>query len=171
MQSRWSGWRSLRNSPTWSFLNNWIRQKWGAHTLEQVRTVAVEQWLHDLQLASRTKVHIRNVMHVLFECAARWEFTQNNPITRVRQGGSRQADPDILTPAEFQALLKAITDTRVRVMVVLAGCLGLSRSELAGLKWEDFDWADAVLTVQRGVVNNHVGNTKTLARQKPVPLD
>lgn len=25
-------------------------------------------------------------------------------------------------------------------------------------------------TVQRGVVNNHVGNTKTLARRKPVPL-
>jgi integrase len=67
-------------------------------------------------------------------------------------------------------LLKAITDDRVRTMVILAGCLGLSRSELTGLKWEDFNWADAVLTVQRGVVNNHVGNTKTLARQKPVPL-
>src|SRR5271165_1499600 len=55
-------------------------------------------------------------------------------------------------------------------MVILAGCLGLSRSELTGLQWGDFDWPDAVLTVQRGVVNNHVGNTKTLARQKPLPL-
>jgi integrase len=153
-----------------SFLRNWIRPKWGGHRLEKVRTMAVEQWLRDLQLAPRTKVHIRNVMHVLFECAGRWELIQNNPITRVRQGGNRRADPNILTPAEFQALLKAITDDRVRTMVILAGCLGLSRSELTGLKWEDFNWTDAVLTVQRGVVNNHVGNTKTLARQKPVPL-
>jgi integrase len=55
-------------------------------------------------------------------------------------------------------------------MVTLAGCLGLSRSELAGLQWGDFNWTDATLTVRRGVVNNHIGNTKTLARQKPVPL-
>jgi integrase len=153
-----------------SFLKNWIRPKWGAHRLEQVHTMAVEQWLRDLQLAPRTKVHIRNVMHVLFECAGRWEFLHNNPITRVRQGGSRRADPDILTPAEFQALLKAITNDRVRTMVTLAGCIGLSRSEFTGLKWGDFDWTDAVLTVQRGVVNNHVGKPKTLARRKPVPL-
>ena len=132
--------------------------------------MAVEKWLRELTLAPRTKVHIRNVMHVLFECAARWEFVQNNPITRVRQGGCRQADPDILTPAEFQALLTAITDERVRTMVTLAGCLGLSRSELTGLRWSDFGWTEAVLTVQRGVVNNHVGKPKTLARGKPVPL-
>jgi integrase len=153
-----------------TFLKNWVRQKWSEHTLNQVKTMCVEQWLRDLPLAPRTKVHIRNVMHVLFECAARWEFIRTNPITRVRQGGSRRIDPEILNPAEFQALLKAITNERVRTMVILAGCLGLTRSELTGLKWGDFDWADAVLTVQRGVVNNHVGNPKTLARRKPVPL-
>jgi integrase len=153
-----------------SFLKNWVRPKWKGHTLEQVRPMAVEKWLRELPLAPRTKVHIRNVMHVLFECAARWELIQDNPITRVRQGGSRMTDPDILTPVEFQAMLKEITDDRVRAMVILAGCLGLSRSELTGLQWGDFNWKDSTLTVQRGVVNNHVGNTKTLARQKPVPL-
>lgn len=97
MQSRWSDWRSLRKRPTQRTCETRYSRS-GAHTLGQVRTVVVEQWLRDLQLASRTKVHIRNVMHVLFECAARWEFTQTNPITRVRQGGSRQSDPDILNP-------------------------------------------------------------------------
>ncbi len=58
----------------------------------------------------------------------------------------------------------------VRTMVILAGCLGLSRSEIIGLRWADFDWAAETLTVQRGVVHNHVGNTKTQARKKPIPL-
>jgi integrase len=70
-----------------TFLRHWVRPKWGEHTLEQVRTMAVEQWLRDLELAPRTKVHIRNTMHVLFECAARWELIKENPNTRVRQGG------------------------------------------------------------------------------------
>ena len=42
------------------------------------------------------------------------------------------------------------------IAVVLAGCLGLGRSEFAGLKWSDFNWHDATLTISRGIVNNHV---------------
>jgi len=153
-----------------SFLKNWILPAWGAHRLEEVHTMRVEQWLRDLTLEPTTKRHIRNLMHVVFESAARWELIQANPISRVRQGGCRRADPEILTVEEFQALLNAITDLRVRTLVILAGCLGLTRSELTGLRWSDFDWTNAVLTIQRGVVNCHVGNPKTTARRKPVPL-
>jgi len=173
-----------------TFLKNWVRKHWGEHKLEDVRTMAVEQWLRDLKLAPRTKVHIRNVMHVLFECAARWEFIEHNPITRVRQGGYRRSDPDILTAVEFQALRRELSsegicklnlkpeDARTkqyvfdlaRTMVTLAVCLGLTRSEFTALKWGDFNWKDAILTIERGIVNNHVGNPKTLARRKPLPL-
>jgi integrase len=153
-----------------SFLNGWIKKKWGQHTLEQVRTTAVEQWLRDLKLAAKTKLHIRNVLHVLFECAARWELIEQNPITRVRQGGARRVEPDVLTPDEFRALLAELTAEPYRTMVILAGCLGLGRSEFVGLKWADINWDEAVLSVQRGVVHCHVGNPKTLARRKPIPL-
>jgi integrase len=67
-------------------------------------------------------------------------------------------------------LLKEVKEDRARTMVVLAGCLGLSRSEFTGLQWADFNWADRTLTVQRAIVHNHIGNTKTQARRKPVPL-
>lgn len=153
-----------------TYLNHWVKPRWGQHTLQQVRTMAVEQWLRDLTLSPRTKVHIRGTMHVLFECAGRWELLRDNPITRVRQGGSRLSDPDVLTPGEFHALLRELKDHRTRTMVVLAGCLGLSRSEFTGLKWLDFDWANGTLAVQRAVVHNHIGNTKTQARRRPVPL-
>lgn len=115
---------------------------------------------------------------------------EHNPITRIRQGGYRRSDPDILTPVEFQALPKELSaegvskldlkpeDAKVkeftfdytRTMVILAVCLGLSISEFTGLKWGDFDWKNAVLTIQRGMVNNHVGKPKTLPRRKPVPF-
>jgi integrase len=153
-----------------SFLNVWIKHQWGQHTLEQVRTMAVEQWLRDLKLAPKTKLHIRNVLHVLFECAVRWELIEQNPITRVRQGGARRAEPDVLTPSEFRALLAELTAEPYRMMVILAGCLGLARSEFVGLKWADISWDAAVLSVQRGVVHCHVGNPKTVARRKPIPL-
>lgn len=171
-------------------LNNWVLLKWGALTLEEVRPMAVERWLLELTLAPRTKVHIRNVMHLLFKCANRWELIQSNPISLVRQGGNRRKDPDILTVQEFQALGKELsadgvqrlgltdaeyqerefTHARARMMTILAVCLGLTRSEFTALKWSDFDWKNAVLKIQRGIVNNHVGKPKTTARRKPVPL-
>jgi integrase len=55
-------------------------------------------------------------------------------------------------------------------MLILAGCLGLSRSEFVGLKWSDINWEAATLSVQRGVVSCHVGKPKTLARRKAIPL-
>jgi hypothetical protein len=39
------------------------------------------------------------------------------------------------------------------VAVVLAAAVGWAE---AGLKWADFNWDDATLTISRGIVNNHV---------------
>jgi len=151
-------------------LQKWVKPKWGASFLERVRTMGVEQWLRVLPLAPKSKVNVRNVLHVLFECAIRWEFVRDNPISRVRQGGARRAEPEILSVSEFHAVLAELQQEPYRVMVILAGCLGLSRSELTGLQWSNFDWEGATLTIRRGMVNNHVGNPKTQARRKPVPL-
>jgi len=70
----------------------------------------------------------------------------------------------------FHAVLAELQQEPYRVMVILASCLGLSRSELTGLQWSDFDWKGETLTIRRSVVNNRVGNPKTQARSKPVPL-
>jgi integrase len=153
-----------------TYLNVHAKPKWGQHTLEQVRTMAVEQWLRDLTLAPKSKLHLRNIMHVIYECAIRWELIEQNPITRVRQGGARRQDPDVLTPDEFRALLAELTIEPYRTMVILAGCLGLARSEFTGLRWSDIEWDSATLVVDRGVVQCHVGKPKTLARRKPIPL-
>ena len=152
-----------------AYLKNWIKPKWGTFTLAQVKAVAVEQWLRTLELAPKTKLHLRGVMHVLYECAARWELTDRNPITNVRQGGARLSEPELLTPDEFRALLKELKEP-YRTMVILAGCLGLACSEFSALKWGDIDWDTATLSIQRGIVHCHVGDPKTLARRKPIPL-
>jgi integrase len=85
---------------------------------------------------------------------------EENPISRVRQGGSRQKEPDVLTPDEFRALLVELSAEPYRMMVIMAGCLGLARSEFVGLKWGDIDFEGATLSVQRGVVHCHVGRPK-----------
>ena len=55
-------------------------------------------------------------------------------------------------------------------MVLLDVATGLRQSELFALKWKDVDFKNKQLWVIRSIVQQVVGNCKTEASQKPVPL-
>lgn len=56
-------------------------------------------------------------------------------------------------------------------MLFLVMATGLRRGELAGLKWQDIDFENLQVDVNKSVVSQVVGRCKTEASQKPVPLD
>jgi integrase len=153
--------------------------------LKVVDTRRVEQWLKTLvtgkfgkpkPLAGGTREKIRDAMSSVFNHAIRWEFTNRNPITGptkgsgVRVSAKRERMPDILEVQEMQLLLAAL-GIRERAMVFLDMPSGLRRGELAGLKWEDFDFKNLTVSVTRSLVDQHVGPVKTEASKKLMPID
>jgi integrase len=153
-----------------SALNRWIRPRWGDHLLEQVKPIAVEEWLRSLALAPKTKVNLRSLFHLIYDHARRWELTDRNPIDLVRQRGGRRCIPRVLTPGEIKLLLAQLAEP-YRTMVLVAACLGLRASEIIGLQWGDFNWEDFTVLIRRGVVNGKAGDTKTEASRKALPVD
>ncbi|MHB8388178.1 MAG: tyrosine-type recombinase/integrase [Acidobacteriaceae bacterium] len=181
-----------------SYLDCWIEPRWGGEQLTAIKTPMVEEWLQQLRpqdhrrkknttefvghekstklLAPASKAKIRNLMSVLFNHAIRWEFTDRNPIrglTRgsgVRQSSKREKVPDILEVSELKAILAEL-QLRERVLLFLDMVTGLRRGELAGLKWQDVDYENLQIDVNKSVVNQVVGRCKTEASQKPVPMD
>ena len=135
-----------------STLNRWIRLRWGDHLLEQVKPVAVEEWLRSLALAPKTKVNLRSLFHLICEHARRSELTERKPIDLVRQRGGRRCIPRVLTPGEIRLLLQQLTEP-YHTMVLVVACLGLRASEIMGLQWGDFNWEDFTVLIRRGVVN------------------
>jgi integrase len=71
---------------------------------------------------------------------------------------------------EMQKLISTVC-LRERVLLFLDMVTGLRRGELAGLKWQDIDFLNLQLNVNRSVVHQHVGRCKTEISQKPVPID
>jgi integrase len=94
---------------------------------------------------------------------------QHNPIRAVRCSAKRLREKDVLTPAEFGALIAEL-EVREKAMVMLAGSTGLRRSEFIGLRWNDVDPEKREIAVTKSCVRNRFGETKTEASRKPVPL-
>jgi integrase len=152
------------------YLDNWILPRWQDHKLDQVKPVAVEAWLDSIKRARGTRAKIRNIMSALFHHAMRYEWLDANPIKLVRQSAKRERTPDVLELEELRLLLTKL-ELRERTLVLLDAATGLRVSELLALRWEDVDFKALELHVTRSIWHQVVGDCKTEASAKPVPLD
>src|SRR5260370_15282481 len=105
-----------------------------------------------------------------FNRADRWEWRGVNPIRMVRQSAKRTRMLIVLCIEQIAALLRILKEP-TRTMVFLAAFTGLRVGELLGLKWRDIDFQKMEVHVIRSIVMQHVGDCKTEASRKPVPLD
>lgn len=86
------------------------------------------------------------------------------------QSAKRERLPVVLDVQEISALLAELQHPH-KAIVLVAAATGLRVSELLGLKWQDIDFESLELRLNRGVVHQVVGDLKTEASKKPLPLD
>jgi len=157
-----------------SWLKNYIKPKWAEYPLDQIKPLLVEDWLKKLSLAPKSKSHLKNLMHVLFNAAMRWELIpyQLNPMSlvRVKDGSKRKREPKALSVDEFRQVMEHIPEP-FRTMCIFAMCMGLRISEVLGLKWCDVDWEGMRLGIRQSYVYGITGAVKTPASQRWMPLD
>jgi integrase len=109
-----------------------------------------------------------------FNWAVKWELIdldKMNPMKLVRVEGSskRLRQSRTLTVKEFRLLLERLEEP-IRTMCIVATCLGLRASEVAGLQWGDFDWGNRQIHIQRGFVIGHVDEVKTTNSNRSLPV-
>ena len=158
-----------------SKLRNHIQPRWGTAKVASMMDSAyeVEHWLKQMDCAPKTKSHIKALLSALMEYAMFRKFVPigRNPIELVRVEGvsKRRKEPKILSYEEFARLLSELREP-YRTMALLAGALGLRCSEIIGLRWQDFDFEDCTISVERGFVEGAEDDVKTLGSKSVLPL-
>jgi integrase len=152
-----------------------LRPSWGKKILTDIKPLAVQEWLKQLQLSKKSKQNIKAVFHRMLELAMLWELlpVQRNPLGLVEIKGGltrRRRNKKILTPEQFQQICNLLEEPH-RTMVVIAMCLGLRISEILALKWTDFDFEDGTLMITRATVHGRIGRVKTDYSEDEMPLD
>lgn len=169
------------------YADTWILPRWGAHLLEQVKTVEVEDWLRSVPRADGTKAKIKCVMSALFSHGVRWELCSHNPISSgvpvgiggprgpsigVRVSAKRRRAPLVLSPEQVKLGLSEL-EFRDQLLVFVDGALGTRRGELGALRWTDCDFVNGVFHVQHSYYWRRGGAlkaAKTEASAKPLPM-
>src|SRR5438876_561173 len=157
-----------------SYLNHQIKPRWGDYPISKVKPFAVEQWLKGLDLASRTRGHLHNLMRVLWNCAMRWELTEiaENPmkLVRVRGTSRRRREPIVLDIAQFHLLLRNSTSLSAQwsSSILPRACAAANSSHCSG---GTCSWDESTLLVRRAIVTGVPSDVKTKYSNAGMPLD
>jgi len=157
-----------------SWFRNHVVPKWGDCALTELQARPVELWLQSLSLSPRSKSSLRGLLHLLWDYA-QWRgdvSVQRNPmeLVTVKDASKRTRQPRSMTVGEFQKLLAQLREP-FRTIALVSVCFGLRISECLALRWSDVDWINGKLSIQRGIVRQHLGDTKTEYSNRPLTID
>jgi integrase len=157
--------------------------------LRDFTTKSGQQFLESLpqHLSHQTHLRIKNFLRGVFTWAiASGTLSGSNPMVETKAGGQTKKDAALTGLTESQKVRKrkiqashehAYTLEEVaemldklpepaRTVCAVAAFTGLTRSELRGLKWSDYDGQS--INVQRKIWGDHIGAPKTEAREAGV---
>ena len=157
-----------------AWLKNHIVPKWGDCEITAVQARPVELWLQSLKLSPKSRAAVRGLLRILWDYAA-WRGDvpmQRNPMELVTVKGAtkRKSKPRSLTVDEFQKFVAHLGEP-FHTLALVCVCFGLRISEALALKWGDVDWLGGRLTVERGIVRQHVDDVKTETSQRRMQID
>lgn len=156
------------------WLRLYVQPRWGDSPITELQARPVELWLQTLDLAPRSKGAVRFMIALLWDYAM-WSGrvpTARNPMNLVTIPGAskRTRKPRSLTVEEFRRLLPHLDDP-FYTMALTCVCFGLRISECLALRWSDVDWLNSTLRIQRSIVRQRVGETKTEYSDRAMPID
>ncbi len=154
-----------------------ITPQLGRRRLAALAPRDIRQMLDNLRregLSTRTVQHVHATLRAALEHAVREELVPRNVAKLVHVPVPRRAEREALTVDEVRLLLKAGRDDRLFALYVVAVMLGMRRSELVGLRWEDLDLDKGLLRVRRSLQRVdgelQVFPTKTTRSRRTMPL-
>ena len=154
-----------------------LKAHFGEMTLQGYRTHGGSQFLLGLTKTQgrRTLNHIRSLASGIFTHAINTGRLESNPWRDVRiLGKVAQPKPTAhYTLEEAENIISALVErVDCQLMVALSFFAGLRPSEIAGLRWEDFDigGSAAAVHIRRACVRSIVGTPKTPESVATLPL-
>lgn len=124
-------------------------------TLNTIKVRHIEDFFNYLiekELSPNTVKRINTCLSKAFTDAMRMEVMTRNPAQLAKLPKRSKYVALTLNKEQLMKLFREVEGTPLEIPVILAGCMGLRRSEIAGLFWEDVDFDKNTIWIRRTMV-------------------
>ena len=139
-----------------------------------IRSSAVDTFIAELDLASRSKSLVKKVLDMSFGYGVTQRLTDNNPVHGAKPVRIERKEPQAWSKEELDTFLRATENDRLGGLWFLLGSLGLRRGEALALRWSDYDSDKLTLSItkSRKKVGTSIieSSTKTARSVRTLPV-
>lgn len=116
-----------------------------------IRAIHIQDYVDDLLdlLTPQTiKIHL-NILNLAFKRAYRLKLIKENVVQFVEVPKNKKYKNEIYNTKDMQILLEKCHGTSLELPIIIATGLGLRISEILGLTWNNIDFNDFTITVEK----------------------
>lgn len=126
-------------------------------------------------LSGQTILHYHRLISVILQTAVEWQYIPSNPAERVKPPKAEANEAIYLDDKQAIRLLELMEDQPIyyRTAVTVLLFTGMRRGELMGLVWDDIDFDNNTITIQRSLqylpeVGVYISDTKTKSSRRVI---
>lgn len=133
-----------------NMIKNHIGPALGKIVLQELTPQQIQSYYLNMRgqgLSGNTVHKHHQLLFTALDCAVRQEVLSRNPARRVEAPAKEAPKHTFYTTEQLRMLFRAVRGVPLEPAVKLAGYLGLRRSEICGLKWENVDLENGTIAI------------------------
>lgn len=157
-----------------NIIENHLKPRFGNYRLRSLTTAAVQEYANHLKMNGMSKASAKGVISVLsasYEYAIEpLQYVKENPCARIKfpKFERRQQKRQVINPEYFKRILDRFPEGNIFHIPLLIGYYtGLRISETFALTWDDIDFKNKTLSVDKTVLKRNYGvDVRNVLKQK-----
>ena len=138
-------------------INNRINPYLGSIPLKTLNANAVQLWINHLNtyLSVKTIHNVYNILNPALKKAVKLRMITHNPCEGVELPKREKYQAEVYDDDDITTVLELAKGTDIYLMVLLELTVGLRRGELGALTWDDVDFVNKTITINKSLYEKH----------------
>lgn len=137
----------------------YIREHLGRYKLCKLNPLVLETFYNELrnrpedkkQLTENTILHYYAIINTMLNKAVKWLFIESNPNQRIDRPKKQKKEASYYDVEQVQYLLEQLKQESLKYQVIIRLAIdsGARRGELTGLEWDDIDFTNHTISINK----------------------